>query len=174
MLKVMSNPGERERFRDRRRVQNPARLLLFLILTLVTLSVPADSANPPQYDQELIIELDGTRTLALQVEVAADADSRRTGLMFRRYLPKYAGMLFDYRREQMVQMWMKNTRMALDMLFIDAEGRIVHIVEHTRPGSLEIIDSEQPVRAVLEINAGSSAAYGIRPGHQVRHAIFGD
>lgn len=92
--------------------------------------------------------------------------------MHRRHLADNAGMLFDYHESVSVQMWMKDTPIALDMLFIDATGQVVHIVENTRPHSLEIIESTRPVRAVLEVNAGTVAQYDVRVGDRVRHEIF--
>ena len=149
-----------------------------LVILSLLLSAPAVAAPANADDQRtrtpLIIEQAGGGCVELQVELAADAPSRRRGLMYRRHLPPQAGMLFDYGREQSVQMWMKNTRIPLDMLFVDGDGRIVHIVEQTEPGSHELIDSGQPVRAVLEVNAGFTARQGIRTGQLVRHAIFGN
>ncbi len=146
--------------------------LLVLLLPLVSAAAQVDVGNNDRLP--LIIELDKNRRLQLQVELAADPSSRRTGLMYRQHLPERTGMLFDYGQEQSVQMWMKNTLIPLDMLFIDAHGCIVHIVENTEPGSGALIDPGRPVRAVLEINAGASARHGIRTGHRVRHAIFGN
>jgi len=83
-------------------------------------------------------------------------------------------MLFDFKRVQPVAMWMKNTLIPLDMLFIDGAGRVVNVAENTVPLSLATIPSAAPVRAVLEINAGSARRLGIRPGDQVLHAIFGN
>lgn len=108
------------------------------------------------------------------VEVAETAAQRRQGLQHRKSLAAGAGMLFDYRRVQPVAMWMKNTLIALDMLFIDDAGRVVNVARDTEPLSLATIPSAAPVRAVLEINAGSARRLGIRPGDQVLHAIFGN
>ena len=108
------------------------------------------------------------------VEVAETAAQRRQGLQHRKSLAAGAGMLFDYRRVQPVAMWMKNTLIPLDMLFIDDAGRVVNVARDTEPLSLATIPSAAPVRAVLEINAGSARRLGIRPGDQVLHAIFGN
>jgi uncharacterized membrane protein (UPF0127 family) len=81
-------------------------------------------------------------------------------------------MLFDYQESRPVAMWMKNTHIPLDMLFIDAAGRVARVARDTEPFSLTPIPSGQPVRAVLELNAGTARRLGIRPGDRVRHPIF--
>ena len=108
------------------------------------------------------------------VEVAETGAQRQQGLQNRKSLAAGAGMLFDYKRVQPVAMWMKNTLIALDMLFIDGAGRVVNVAENTVPLSLATIPSAAPVRAVLEINAGTARRLGIRPGDQVLHPIFGN
>ena len=106
------------------------------------------------------------------VEVAATVSHRSRGLMYRRSLAPDAGMLFDYRQPQPVAMWMANTLIPLDMLFIGADGRIVNIAERTVPQSRMPIPSAGTVRAVLELNGGTVDRLGIRPGDRVKHAIF--
>lgn len=106
------------------------------------------------------------------VEMALTPRQHAQGLMFRRTLAPDAGMLFDYRRPEPVSMWMKNTYIPLDMLFIASDGRIVNIAERTVPRSTEIIPSDGPVRAVLEVNGGTAARLGIEPGDKVIHPIF--
>ncbi len=76
-------------------------------------------------------------------------------------------MLFDFKPEQEVSMWMKNTYVSLDMIFIRADGRILRIAENTEPLSTKIISSQGPARAVLEVVAGTAQKYGIRPGDRV-------
>jgi hypothetical protein len=103
----------------------------------------------------------------------ADNDARRArGLMFVRELGDDEGMLFIYPEVQPVNMWMKNTYVPLDMLFVRADGRIERIAQNTTPHSLETIGSGNPVRAVVEIKAGSAARLKIRPGAQVIHPAF--
>ncbi|HEX6979549.1 MAG TPA: DUF192 domain-containing protein, partial [Alphaproteobacteria bacterium] len=86
--------------------------------------------------------------------------------------PADAGMLFDFKRDQPVSMWMRNTRIPLDMLFIARDGRIVNIAQRTVPFSEATIQSKGAVRAVLELNGGTAQRLGIRPGDTVRHPIF--
>lgn len=108
-----------------------------------------------------------------EVELAITDEERATGLMFRRELAEGRGMLFDFKRDQAVAMWMKNTYVSLDMIFIRSDGRIAHIAENTTPLSEAIIASPFPVRGVLEVVAGTAKKLGIRPGDRVAHRWFG-
>ena len=108
----------------------------------------------------------------LVVEVAADDSSRMKGLMFRKEMPPDAGMLFEFPNDHFRSFWMKNTSLSLDMLFIRADGTISSIAENATPFSENVITSREPVRAVLEINGGRSAALGIKVGEKVQGAIF--
>ncbi|GAB6053738.1 DUF192 domain-containing protein [Magnetospira thiophila] len=117
-----------------------------------------------------ILTAKGTRTV--QVELAETPEQRARGLMFREELPEGTGMLFDFGSPRGVAMWMKNTKISLDMLFIDQVGEIVAIAPHTQPGSQHMIDAGQPVRAVLELPAGTAAALEVRVGDHLRHDIF--
>lgn len=107
-----------------------------------------------------------------RVELADEPHERSRGLMFRKSLPDDGGMLFDNGEEKMMAMWMKNTFIPLDMIFISGKGRIVKIVENTKPFSRETISSDVPVRAVLEIRGGTSSRLGIRPGDRIDHPVF--
>lgn len=110
----------------------------------------------------------------LTVEVAASDEARQRGLMHREALDPDAGMLFDFQREQIVSIWMENTLIPLDILYIRRDGRIVKIIAHAQPMSRRQLLSDFPVLSVLEINAGRSAELGIAPGDIVRHALFGN
>ncbi len=106
------------------------------------------------------------------VEVADTWARRVQGLQHRPSLAADAGMLFDYMESRPVAMWMKNTVVPLDMLFIDAQGRVARVAENTVPLSLTPIPSGESVRAVLELNAGTARRLGIRTGDRIRHPIF--
>jgi uncharacterized membrane protein (UPF0127 family) len=106
------------------------------------------------------------------VEIAVTDEQRARGLMFRRELPDGRGMLFDFYREQPITMWMQNTYISLDMIFIRGDGRILSIAENTEPLSTRVIGSGGPARAVLEVIAGTAKKLGIRPGDRVSHSIF--
>lgn len=107
-----------------------------------------------------------------RVELARTPDERAQGLQGRKTLAPDAGMLFEFAPAQPVAMWMKDTFVPLDMIFIGAGGQIVHVVRDTRPLSLKLIESPAPVRGVLELPAGTTARLGIRPGDRVEHEIF--
>jgi uncharacterized protein len=103
----------------------------------------------------------------------ADNDARRQrGLMFVEHLADDAGMLFIYPQPQPISMWMKNTHLSLDMLFVSANGRVDSIAENTTPMSTDTISSKGDVLAVIELKAGTAARLKIRPGAQVIHPAF--
>ena len=106
------------------------------------------------------------------VEIANTYTQRQRGLMFRRELPKNTGMLFDFGKETRLAMWMKNTFIPLDMLFVNKHGTIHRIVENTIPLSLKTIPAGAPTMVVIEFNAGVTRRSGIRPGDRVIHKIF--
>ena len=106
-------------------------------------------------------------TARYMVEVADNAHDRRLGLMYRESMPADHGMLLHFGRPQPVSIWMKNTLIPLDLLYIDGAGVIVKIVEHTEPLSLALHPSGRRVVAVLELNAGQAAQRGIRVGDRV-------
>jgi uncharacterized protein len=106
------------------------------------------------------------------VELAVNDEQRARGLMFRRELPEGRGMLFDFQREQPITMWMQNTYISLDMIFIRGDGRILSIAENTEPLSTRVISSGGSARAVLEVIGGTAKKLGIRPGDRVSHSIF--
>ena len=103
------------------------------------------------------------------VELARTARQHARGLMFRRRLAPDTGMLFLYRTSQPVTMWMKNTFIPLDMLFVVADGRIVRIAQRTVPHSVQTISSGGPVTAVIEVNGGTAERLGIRTGDRIVH-----
>jgi uncharacterized membrane protein (UPF0127 family) len=107
------------------------------------------------------------------VEVARTDEERATGLMYRKELAEGRGMLFDFTPEQHVSMWMKNTYIPLDMIFIRSDGRILRIAENTEPLSEKIVSSGGLARAVLEVAGGTARKYGIAPGDRVAHPLFG-
>lgn len=106
------------------------------------------------------------------IELALTDAQAEQGLMFRRYLAPDAGMLFDFVRPIPVQMWMKNTLIPLDMLFLDAGGKIIDIHERAVPYSLDVITSKAPVRFAVELNGGTVARLGIRVGDRATSPYF--
>lgn len=108
------------------------------------------------------------------VEVAATDEQRQRGLMHRESLAADAGMLFDFEREQIVSIWMENTLIPLDIIYIRRDGRIVKIIDNAEPLSRRQLLSDFPVLSVLEILGGQAQERGIEPGDTVRHALFGN
>jgi uncharacterized membrane protein (UPF0127 family) len=104
----------------------------------------------------------------------ADDEARRArGLMFVKHLNAGDGMLFVYPQPQTIAMWMKNTLIPLDMLFVAPDGKVTHVVENTEPHSLKTIESGGPVVGVVELAAGTAARLKIAPGARVIHPAFG-
>jgi uncharacterized protein len=101
------------------------------------------------------------------IELANTPGERALGLMYRRALPTDAGMLFIYGQPQPLTMWMRNTIIPLDMIFIGADGKVHRIESHTEPFSTQLISSEGAVQGVLEVNAGTAAAIGLKAGDEV-------
>lgn len=138
---------------------------LLAVVVAVTLA-RADNLTP------LSITTAAGSTHRFTVEFADTAERRAVGLMYRSSMAADHGMLFDFKSDQPVSMWMRNTRIPLDMLFIARDGRIVNIAERAVPFSETTIPSKGPVRAVLELNGGTTARLGIKPGDRVIHAMF--
>jgi len=106
------------------------------------------------------------------IEIADEPEEISFGLMERESLGEDAGMLFDFGNPREPAMYMKNTLIPLDMLFITSDGTIQMIARNTVPGSLRTISPGMPVKGVLEINGGRADALGIEPGDKVTHPIF--
>ena len=122
--------------------------------------------------ESLAIVSQGGQRQSFQVEVARNEADRAQGLMFRRSMPADRGMLFDFGRVEPVAMWMQNTYLPLDMLFIRPDGTIARVAANTEPLSTRTIPSGEPVLAVLELNAGTAARLGIKAGDRVEHPLF--
>jgi uncharacterized membrane protein (UPF0127 family) len=153
----------------RRRLQFVLSTLAFVALAMLG---TLDGLSAVELQPLEIVSKAGVHTFA--VEMAVTPEDQARGLMFRRELPEGQGMLFDFQREQPATFWMKNTYVSLDMIFIRADGRILRIAENTVPLSEALVPSGGPVRAVLEVVAGTARKLGIAPGDRVAHAIFGD
>lgn len=107
-----------------------------------------------------------------RVEIADTPKTRMRGLMFRKSMPQDQGMLFDFKSEEPVSMWMKNTHIPLDMVFVARDGRVASIAADTEPFSEKIISSGEPALAVIELNAGAARRISLAPGDMVRHRLF--
>ena len=140
----------------------------FLIACLALLwgaSLHAQSFEP-------LTIVSGSNRHAFQVEVARNDADRAQGLMYRHNLAPDRGMLFDFGRVQPISMWMQNTYIPLDMIFIRADGTIARIAENTEPLSTRTVSSGEPVLAVLEVNGGTAARLRIKPGDRIEHPLF--
>ena len=142
-------------------------------LTLAAVAVRGQPADV-QFKRSSLMIVAGGRDLKFEVDLATNDAERSRGLMFRKELGAYEGMLFDFYQEMPVSFWMKNTLIPLDMVFIAADGTVRHVHANAVPLSTDTVPSRFPVRAVLEINGGSAALLGIKPGDKVKHPIFGN
>lgn len=131
------------------------------------------TAQPKLPTETMVVVTHDNRRLTFELEMALTQAQQTIGLMFRKTVPEGTGMLFDWGTPRQSQMWMRNTVASLDMLFIDQNGVIVHIAENTVPQSLAVIDSGRPVRATVEIAAGSALRMDIRVGDKVEQRLFG-
>ena len=148
-----------------------ASALLLLLLALVGGRAPAQSAaiEPlSAFPQALLaIRTHGGNVHNFKVWIADRLDRQEQGLMFVRGLDDHTGMLFVYSSDQQLSMWMKNTLIPLDMLFVRADGSIADIAANTTPQSLDIIAAPEKVRAVLELDGGTAERLGIRVGDRI-------
>ena len=142
------------------------------VFPALALVVALAGAAYAQALEALSIVTQGGQQQNFQVEVARNDADRAQGLMFRRSMAPERGMLFDFGRVEPVSMWMQNTYLSLDMLFIRPDGTIARIAANTEPLSTRTIPSGEPVLAVLELNAGTSAKLGIKPGDRIEHPLF--
>lgn len=143
------------------------RRLRALCLLLLAFGAPAAQAAEMPRAPLAVVRADGVE-LVYTVELARSADERRQGLMGRRRLAADAGMLFDFGQEQPIAMWMRNTYVALDMLFASADGRIVDVIVRTVPLSEALLVPRAPARYVVELAAGQVATRGIAIGDRLR------
>ena len=144
------------------------RWLAALLALVFAIALPARAESG--LEKLELVTASGVTTL--QVEVMRTEADRARGLMFRRYLPEDRGMLFEFRAQEPIAMWMKTTYLPLDMIFIARDGKVVRIARNAEPMSETIIPSGGPAWAVLEVNAGLADRIGLAEGDRVRHAIF--
>ncbi|MDJ0387120.1 DUF192 domain-containing protein [Roseomonas sp. E05] len=150
---------------------------LLALLGLAAMIRPATAQDKPQprlpTEPLTIVTRDGKRH-DFTVEMALTPGQQQVGLMFRPVVKPDEGMLFDWGSPRESDMWMKNTLASLDMVFISADGRIHRIAERTVPQSLATVESHGPVRATLELAAGTAERLNLRVGDQVIQRIFGN
>jgi uncharacterized protein len=147
-----------------------ARLWMFVAAAVVLYAILGHGARAASVQTLEIVTKSGVQVFS--VEMATTEQEKETGLMYRKELADGKGMLFDFSPAQEVSMWMKNTYIPLDMIFIRADGRILRIAENTEPLSTKIIPSRGLAKGVLEVIAGTAKKYGIEPGDRVAHPLF--
>ena len=155
---------------DRNFGRRAARLWLAVALVAVFAAFCSAAVRAASFSTLEIATKNGVHIFS--VEMATTEDEKSKGLMYRRELADGKGMLFDFSPEQQISMWMKNTYISLDMIFIRADGRILRIAENTEPMSTKIISSGGLAKGVLEVIAGTAQKYGIAPGDRVAHPLF--
>ena len=148
-------------------------VLLGLWALAWTAPQPAVGADAvPLQTSELAVVTERGR-FSFTVEMAVTETQRERGLQHRKSLAPDAGMLFDFGTPEPAAMWMKNTPIPLDMIFVAGDGRVVNVEARTQPDSLAVIRSAGAVRGVLEVNAGTAERLGIEAGSRVLHRVFG-
>ena len=151
------------------RLRNLTSAAAIIAATLIVVALNTAAAAASFQTLEIVTK---TGVQVFSVEMATTEQEKETGLMYRKELAEGKGMLFDFSPEQPISMWMKNTYIPLDMIFIRADGRILRIAENTEPLSTKIISSGGPAKVVLEVIAGTAKKYGIAPGDRVAHPLF--
>jgi uncharacterized protein len=145
------------------------KLVFVFIALLATAAVSSAQENAVMAKTLTIETAKGSYKFA--IEIAGTEQQRERGLMFRKELPEGTGMLFNFHAERPVTFWMKNTYVPLDMIFIHADGTVASVGKGV-PLSEELIPSNEPVLAVLEVIAGTAQKIGLKPGDKVHHPIF--
>ncbi len=144
---------------------------VLLVLATVLLAPGAGAQQAVFETSPLQIETENG-TYDFTVELALSGPQQGQGLMFRPEMAADAGMLFVYPRPRMISMWMRNTLIPLDMVFAGPDGTVTHVAERTIPLSEKTISSRTPAKAVLELNAGTVARLGIKPGDRLVHPML--
>ena len=144
-----------------------------LAVSLFMLSIMATDVNAQaSFPRDTLSVQTETQSYDFDVELALDDSHRQYGLMFRDSLPEMSGMLFVYDRKRDLSMWMKNTFIPLDILFIDGNGKIMNIAKSAQPRSISIIRSKREAKAVLELNGGLTDKLGIGAGDRIIYSTF--
>lgn len=146
-------------------------LLMLVLVGTSNLAISGESSKVVFKTSELVIVHDENRH-HFNIEIANTPRTRQRGLMERKRMDLNAGMLFDFDRPQFIRMWMKNTFIPLDMIFIDKTGFITGIASNTTPHSTKVIASPGLATAVLELTAGTASRLKINVGDRVIHDIF--
>ena len=149
------------------------RAALLLLAALPAACTAGTTADLSFGSAELVI-VTATGRYPFHVEVARTPPHMEQGLMFTRHLTPHAGMQFENPAPTVARMWMHDTLIPLDMVFVDGKGRIVNIAANARPLSDAVIAAAAPVRAVIELKGGTAARLDITPGDRVLSPFFGN
>jgi|GEM_PF-376592 len=154
--------------------QKPYRFLraLTILFCFIAFPVMGQEAMRLSVDSTPLIIQTASGKTRFDVEIANSPQELSRGLMFRTDFPKNRAMLFVFGKTYIPSMWMKNTPLPLDMLFVDEQGKIVSIATNTEPFSERVISSSAPAAYVIEINAGEVQARDIKEGDSIKHPIF--
>ena len=148
-----------------------ARIAALLVFACVVLGISACTDQSTASRGQLTLRtMSGDHVIA--IEIAGTDAEKSLGLMYRTSVPEMTGMLFPYDHPQEITMWMRNTYVSLDMVFIRGDGVVHRIEAHTEPLSERVIASQGPVIAVLELVAGAAERLKLRPGDRVLHPMF--
>jgi uncharacterized membrane protein (UPF0127 family) len=159
-----------------RTLRSFAGLLLFSLV--LAQQAAADSGESAQLDRlfprsTMQIATPDARLHNFKIWIADNDQRRARGLMFVKHIGEEEGMLFIYPQAMRASMWMKNTFIPLDMLFVAADGKVMQVVQNTEPQSLKTIESNSDVVAVIELKGGTASKLHIAKGARVMHAAFG-
>lgn len=146
--------------------------MAFVLLLALVLPASWGAASQDGLRREPLVVETSSGKHTFQVEIARSREEKSRGLMFRRSLGKREGMLFVHNEPELVTMWMRNTFIPLDMIFIRADGRVHRVEARTEPHSERVIASGERVAGVLEIAGGTAAEIGLKAGDLVRHTHF--
>ena len=146
-------------------------VIILFFLSFNAASVLAQAQAVTFKHDQLALEASGKRH-RFTIEIAQTPQQQELGLMHRTKFADNQGMLFINDEERIMDMWMKNTLISLDMLFIDKRGKVVYIAPRTTPLSLKSIGPGLPVKAVLELKGGVCQKLGIQAGDRVIHPFF--
>lgn len=150
-----------------------SKIAALLVVAPLLAPLPLNAQQDIEFERDVLsIATRSGDVLKFSVELAESSEQKSRGLMFRRQMADNEGMLFLHRRDRVLTMWMANTVLPLDMLFIERDGTIARIQTNTIPQSREVISSRTRVRAVLELNAGTTRKFGIAVGDKVNHERF--
>jgi uncharacterized membrane protein (UPF0127 family) len=149
-----------------------ASALFALLLVTGPAALAQASEDVVRLPVEQVIVTTDKGDIAFATEIATNDETRSRGLMFRRSMGEREAMLFYWPSPLAVSMWMRNTYLSLDMLFVAADGTVVHVEADTVPQSLDELSAGREVSAVMELVAGTAIKLGIRPGSRLKHRFF--